>query len=296
MTMSSNDIFVPEVATDAIVEGLAGAKVLHGSEAVIVQSDLESAGALKVGRKITIPYFGMIPPFQAKVPEGAGLQPDKTSETVEEASMYQYGVSIEWSKWTEAILKGRRDRIDPYIVFAGMVRDRFREVMEQQLILTARTGLDSSYVNDISGNSPGTISWDSIVDTRYLGGDEANDIQLMSVHSKVKKDMLKLKDGEDRPLLVDAMNQSTGDVPRIQGVTVFTSDLNYKSNDSPPKYDTLMMERNSLVLWHSLPTVEPIRDGKANMNSIVCWFWAIVYRYAKLPGKTRGGVRIHRSK
>jgi hypothetical protein len=296
MSMTTNDIFNPEVATDAIIEGVAGAKVLFNSPAVIVQSDLETAGALKVARKVTVPYFGMIPPFQAKVPEGAGLQPDKSSETVEEAPMYQYGVAIEWSKWSEAVLKGRRDRIDPYIVFAGMVGERFREVMEQQLILTARDGLGSEYINDISGNSPGTISWDSIVDTRYLGGDEANDIQLMSVHSKVKKDMLKLKDGEDRPLLIDAMNPNQGDVPRIQGVTVYTSDLNYKSSDSPPKYDSLMMERNSLVLWHSNPTIEPIRDGKANMNSIVCWFWAIVYRYKKLPGKTRGGVRIHRSK
>ena len=294
--MLSKDIFIPEVATDAIIEGLAGMKVLYGSSAVVVQSDLESAGQLKVGRKVTIPYFGMIPPYQEDVPEGVGLVPDKSSETTEEAVMKRCGVRIEWSGWSQAILKARRENLDPYIVFASMLLERFRETVEKKLIVAARDGLGSDYINDVSGSSPGTISWDSVVDTRFKIGDEANDIQLISMHSKVKKDALKLKDGEDRPLFVDAMNGDGGDIPRIQGVTVFTSDLNYKSSADPPIYDTLLMQRNSLVLWHSNPTIEPYRDPNADMNSLISWFYYIPYRYAKLPGKTKGGVLIHRSK
>lgn len=296
MSMTSTDIFVPQVAQDAIIEGLAGMKVLYGSPAVIVQSDLESAGALKVGAQVTIPYFGMIPPFQLAVPETVGLAAEKTSETTETAPIKQAGLRVEYSKWAEAVLKGRRDRIDPYVVFSGMIIERFREAAEQMLITTARTGLGSDYIHDISGNSPGTIDWDSIVDARFKVGDEANDIQLMSMHSKVKKDALKLKDGEDRPLFVDAMNQGVGDIPRLQGVTVYTSDLNYKSSASPPIYDTLMFQRNSLVLWHSNPTIEEHRDPNSNMRSIMSWFYYIPYRYNKLPGKTKGGVIILRSK
>lgn len=294
--MKSSDLFVPEVATDAIIEGLAGMKVLYGSPAVVVQSDLETNGELKVGRRVKIPYFGMIPPFQVNVPEGAGLVPDKSSETTEEAEMNRCGVAIEWSDWAGAIQKAKRSRLDPFVVFAGMILERFREVVEQQLILTARTGLGSEYIHDISAASPGTIDWDSIVDTRYKIGDEANDIQLMSVHSKVKKDLLKLKDGDDRPLFLDPMNGNQADVPRIQGVAVYTSDLNYKSSDATPKYDTLLMQSNSLVLWHSNPTLDVYEDKKAGQSGIVSWFYYIPYRYNKLPGKTKGGVLIHRSK
>lgn len=296
MSMTSSDIFVPEVAQDAIIEGLSGMKVLYGSPAVVVQSDLESAGALKVGKEVTIPYFGMIPPYQLDVPETAGLAPEKTTETTETATIKQAGVRIEYSKWAEAVLKGRRDRIDPYVVFSGMILERAREAFEKMLITTARTGLASDYIHDISGTSPGTIDWDAIVDARFLKGDEASDIELMSMHSKVKKDALKLKDGEDRPLFVDSLNQGVGDIPRMQGVMVYTSDLNYKSSDSPPKYDTLFFQRNALVLWHSNPTIEEHRDPLSNMRSIVSWFYYIPYRYKKLPGKTKGGVFVLRSK
>ena len=70
---TSSDVFIPQVATDSIVAGISdeGVKVLYGSEAVNVSPTLGAQGMLKVGRKLTIPYFGMIPTWQDDVPEGA---------------------------------------------------------------------------------------------------------------------------------------------------------------------------------------------------------------------------------
>ena len=290
--MGTGDAFVPEVAVDSVVEGIAGATVLYGSPAVVVASNLGEVGGLKLGLLVNVPYFGMIPPFQMNVPEKVGLVPDKASETVEQSTVKQAGVKVEWSQWLQLVQQARSRNLDPYTLFANMVRQRFIHGVEKEIITAARTGLSSDYINDASSD---TITWDSIVDTRYLGGDEA-DIQLISMHSKVKADSLKLKDGNDRPLFVDAMNGNQGDIPKIQGVTVKTSDLNYVSSANPPLYDTLVMQDNAMALWHSMPTIELDRDKTANMNYIVSWFFYVIHRYNKLPGKTKGGVFINRTR
>lgn len=291
---SSDDIFVPEVAADTIVAGISdeGIPVLYGSKAVSVSSDLASQGQLKVGRLLTIPYFGMIPPMQEDVPEKVGLVPDKATETVETAAMAQGGVHIEWSTWQEMIQTARSRKLDPYTLFADQARLRIKQMFERKLVKTAWTGLDSDYINDVSATD--TIDWDSIADTRQLLGDAASKITLMSMHSKVMTDAIKLKDGDDRPLFIDPYG-GDGKIPRFQGLTTVVSDFNHVTTGSPNKYDTLLMQDGALALWHSMPTVEVTRDAKANMSGIAIWIYYIAYRYAKLPGGSKPGVVILRT-
>lgn len=298
MSGSTADIFVPEVAQDAIVQGISdeGIPVLYGSRAVSVSSDLASQGQLKVGRTITVPYFGMIPAWQEDVPEKVGLAPEKATETTEEATMKQGGIHIEWSTWEQMVLTARSRKLDPFTLFAEQARMRLTQMFERKLVTTARTGLASDYINDISGTSPGTISWDAIADTRQKLGDASSKISMMSMHSKVHTDAIKLKDGEDRPLFLNPYGGGDGKIPQFQGIPTFVSDFNYKSSASPPVYDTLLMQDGAMALWHTMPTVEITRDSKANMSGIVMWIWYIVYRYSKLPGGSKPGVLILRSK
>ena len=292
-SMGTGDVFAPQVAVDSIVEGLAGAIVLYGSPAVVVASNLGEVAGLKVNKLVDIPYFGMIPEFQIDVPENVGLVSEKGTETSEQARVRQAGVKVEWSEWVQLQQSARSRNLDPYVLFGNMITQRFTQACEKELIKVARDSLSADYINDASSD---TITWDSIVDVRGKFGDEAKDVALISCHSKVKRDLLKLKDGNDRPLMVDAMNGAGGDIPRVQGVTLYESDLNYKSSANPALYDTLVMMRNSLALWHSMPTVEIKRDATANTNSIISWFFYIPYRYNKLPGRTRGGVGINRTR
>lgn len=292
---SSDDIFVPEVAVDSIIAGISdeGIPVLHGSKAVNVSPDLAAQGQLKVGRLLTVPYFGMIPPMQEDVPEKVGLMPDKATETTETAAMAQAGVHIEWSTWQQMIQTARSRKLDPYVLFAEQAQLRLKQMFERKLVKTAWTGLDSAYVNDVSATD--TIDWDNIADTRQLLGDAASKITLMSMHSKVMTDAIKLKDGDDRPLFLDPY-AGDGKIPRFQGIPTFVSDFNHVTTGSPNKYDTLLMQDGALALWHSMPTVEITRDPKANMSGIAIWIFYIAYRYLKMPGGSKPGVLILRSK
>ena len=294
---TSSDVFIPQVATDTVIAGISdeGVKVLHDSEAVNVSSTLGASGMLKVGRKVTIPYFGMIPDWQDDVPEGTALNPDKATEVVEEASMKRMGVNIELSTWEEMVLRGRSLKLDPYTLFAAQAIERLGQAFERRLVTTAVTDLPSAYINAAPADASKTIDWDSIADTKQLLGDAAKKIVMMSVHSKVKTDLTKLKDAVGRPLLVDA-TAGTAEIPRIQGLPVFESDFNKKSADSPAKYDTLLLQRGALALWHSLPTVKIWQDPRSETNQIILWVYYIAYRYKSLPGGSKPGVLILRTR
>ena len=291
------DIFIPQVAQDTIIAGISdeGMPVLYGSPAVNVDATLGAQGQLKVGRKLIVPYFGMIPAFQDDVPEDGALSPDKATEIVEEAEVRRSGLMIEWSTWEEMVLKGRASNLDPYTLFAAQARDRLRQLFERRLVTAAVTGLDSAYINAAPADATMTIDWDSIADTTRLLGDAASKIVMMSAHSKVKNDLVKLKDAVGRPLLVDA-TAGTAEIPRIQGLPLFESDFNVRSSDSPPKYDTLLLQQGALALWHSMPTVEVVRTAQSDRNAIVMWVYYIVYRYKRLPGGTKPGVLILRTR
>lgn len=291
------DVFIPQVATDTIVAGIRneGMSVLYGSQAVNVDSSLGAQGRLKVGRKIIVPYFGLIPAFQDDVPEDGALSPDKASEVVEEAEVRRSGIMIEWSTWEEMVLKGRSQNLDPYPLFGGQVRDRLKQLFERRLVTAAVTGLSSAYINAAPANASQTIDWDNIADTKQLLGDAASDIAMISVHSKVKTDLVKLKDSMNRPLLLDA-TAGTNEIPRLQGLPVYVSDYNVVSADVPPKYDSLLLQRGALALWHTMPTIEIQRVGQSDRTAIIVWVYYIAYRYLRLPGGTKPGVLILRTR
>lgn len=290
--MTMGDTFAPQVAVDTILTGLAGTPVLYGSPAVVVNSSLGSVGGLFKNKLVDIPYFGHLPAYQLDVPEKTALAPDGTTETSEQARVKQAGVRIAWSTWEGMCLQARERRLDPYTLFGQQIATQFVHAMENELITAARTGLSGSYIYDGSAD---TITWDSIVRTRLLLGDEARDTELISVHSKVKADLMLLKDGNDRPLLIDVLNVNAGNIPRVMNVPLLESDLNYVSSADPPLYDSLIIQRGALALWHSIPTIERNRVPESNIDELISWFWYVPYRYNKLPGKTRGGVLINRT-
>lgn len=295
--VSTGDIFIPQVAQDAIVAGVSdeGVKVLYGSRAVNVSATLGAQGQLKVGRKLTIPYFGMIGQWQDDVPEHVALDVDKATETVEESEVRRMGIGVEWSAWSEMILRGRQQNLDPYMLFSSQALMRLGQRFEQKLVTTAVTGLDSAYINAAPANASKTIDWDNIADTKQLLGDAARKIVMMSVHSKVKTDLVKLKDSVNRPMFVDAMG-GTNEIPRLQGMPVFESDFNVKSADVPPKYDTLLLQEGALALWHTIPTVQIKTDPASDTKQIFLWVYYIAYRYKSLPGGTKPGVLILRTR
>lgn len=291
MALQVPDSFVPDIAQEAIVEGIAGAIVLYNSPAVILRNDLVVNGTMTDGDKVKVEYYGMIPPYQRNVPQATGLSPEKNTMSTEEAPAYQHGLRVDWAKWYECLERGKRTGKDPYQLFAAMFVQRWVHLAEEILIETARTGLDSAYINDVSGAGK-KMGWDEIADTRQKFGDDGDNIQLMSVHSAVKNNLTKERDSMNRPLYLDPMSGGS-DIPRIQGIAVKVSDKNYVSGGT---YDNLFLQPNAVAMRHSTPTAEPFRDPISNVEGLVSWVWTAALRYSKLPGKTRPGVGICRSK
>lgn len=290
MTLKVPDSFVPDIAQEAITEGIAGAIVLYNSPAVILRNDLPRTMQMVDGDKIKVEYYGMVPPYQRNVPQATGLDAVKNTMSTEEAPAYQHGLRVDWSKWYQCLEAGKRNGKDPYVLFAAMFVERWRHLAEEILIETARTGLSSSYINDVSGSSL-KMGWDQIADTKLKFGDEGDNIALMSIHSVVKNNLTKEKDSMNRPLYIDPMS-GTSEIPRIQGVAVKVSDKNYVSAGV---YDSLFLQPNAVAMRYSTPTLEPFRDPISNVEGLVSWVWTAALRYSKLPGKTRPGVGICRS-
>lgn len=287
---NTGDVFIPQVAEDAIIKGMAGMRILYGSPAVIVRNALESTGKLQVKKKVDVPFFNDIPEFLDDVPEGGGLSPDKFTMDQEQAITRRAGLRIDMSWWAQACTQ---QNVDPYTIISGMVVEKAIRVFERRLITTAKTATPSGMVNDVTGVSK-TLDWDVMVDTRLKFGDEEADIALLSVHSKVKGDLLKIKDSVNRPLLVESLNGGASEIPRFQGVPVKVSDLNVADGSS--NYQSLLMRRNAMVLWHSTPKVEAARDTLTDSDTITCWIYYVAHQYSVLPGKTKGGVAIAKTK
>lgn len=285
------DSFVPDIAQEAIIQGIKGAVVLYGSPAVIVRNDLVVDSKMVVGDKIKFEYYGMIPPYEEEVPQGVALTPVKAANSTEQSPVFQHGLRVEWSMWYQCVERGKLTGQDPYVLYAAMFTKQFVQLAEKRLIVAARTGLDSAYINDISGNSL-KMGWDAIADTKHKFGDEGEQVALMSCHSDVKNNLTKEKNSINQPLYVDPMSGSA-EIPRIQGVALKVSDLNIVESGT---YDTLFLRPNAVVMRHSNPTLEPWVDARSNSKGLISWVWMAEKRYQYLPGSIYPGVAICRSK
>ena len=66
------------------------------------------------------------------------------------------------------------------------------------------------------------INFEATIDSKYKFNDEQEDVVAMMVHSQVMADLLKLKDTQNRPLLIDSIQEDG--FARFAGMLVGTSD------------------------------------------------------------------------
>lgn len=207
VTTKSN-AFYPEVFEDAIAGAFPDIKALAGTGAAIVNTAMPWGGE-RAGESVKVPYFGSLGKMEDITTDGSALTPRILQASKEEALVRHSGLSFEMTKWA-------MDGIgDPYAEAARQIVEAAERRIDDELITLAK---QSTLVVDDSSN---TISYDAFVNARMLFGDQQNDIALTVVTSKVYGDMMKLKDGYARPLLVDPVS---GGLPSFLGIPVFISD------------------------------------------------------------------------
>ncbi len=211
MAVLTTDLVIPSVLQDAIQGAFIGMKCLMGSPAAVVASTLPHTD--KVNAKVvTVPYFGLTGELE-DVGEGVSLTSKSISMSEESATVIRSGAKYNVNQWAQLAAQ----YADPYgkasTDMVGMVERRG----DKALITVAKAELPSS----MTITTANKISWDLVVDGKGKFGDEADDLALMAIHSKVKTDLYKLKDSSGRPLFVDV---DGGKLGSFCGVPLIVSD------------------------------------------------------------------------
>lgn len=226
-TTINTDVFQPEILTEAVQGVFAQKTAFMGSRlaslgAVIVSGTMPVGDAEAIGTTIKIPYFGTIGEFVANAEDNA-VTPVKIQQTSESATVSRDSLAFEVSRWAQGNSHVNPNVGDPYEECARQIMVAAERAMDKRLITAASAS--GVYKKDVySSTSPVTLSWDLVVDAKVEGwGDEQEDIVAILCHSHTHKDMLKLKDGAGRPLLITSETEG-GPVSSFCGLPVVISD------------------------------------------------------------------------
>jgi hypothetical protein len=278
-TTTRADLIIPEILEEAIQGAFEGMTALNGTGAAIVNGSLPE-GSQRGGDTITIPYFDTLGELE-DVTEGDALVPAALTMSDETATVQHSGKMFEITYWAQLAA----NYADPYAEAARQLRVATERRADAGLITAAAT---STLEFDATGETTPTIDYDHVVDAKMRWGDEQDDIVLMVVHSKVYGDMLKLKDGDNRPLLLDARD---GSIPRFGGIPVRVSDRLPVVAGPPATYTSLLLKRGALAFWfNGAPRF--LTDQDISVDSLlgaIHVYWA-AHRYLRRPGNTRTGV------
>lgn len=217
-TTSKSDVIIPELWDEAVQGAYAQKEAflpstLVATGAAVVMGDMPK-GEPEVGETIKVPYFGVIGEFD-DITDGNPLVPKKGSQTQEQATVAHAGLAFESTRWARSSagedihLEGGRQ-----ILIAG------RRFADKKLIAAA---YETPLIKNVySATVPRTLDYDLVVDARMMWGDEQDQIVAIATDSKGYGDILKMKDGMGRPLLVQDM--SLGGVERFCGMPLIVSD------------------------------------------------------------------------
>jgi hypothetical protein len=216
-TTQKSDLISPEVLADAIQGELAGMSFMFGTGAIQTVRGLKLTDAQKEGgEKVKIPYFNHIGEFEDVTTEGGALTPSKITMTTEESPVIHTGKAFS----STDIARIAAAFADPEGEAARQMATGFRRRIEREAIVKARV---AAVVGGMGVETDAaTITHDALVDLIGTFGDEEDGVVAIAMHSKVRKDVRKIKDTTGQPIFVDPRD---GSVPRLMGRPVIVSDM-----------------------------------------------------------------------
>ena len=282
-TRASVPDLIPEILEEAVQGAFAGLTSVFGTSAVTVNNSMpannpQTGQRMRGGDTITVPYFDTLGELEDVV-EGSGLTAAELTSSAETSTVVHSGKMFEMTYWAQ---------------LATNWADPYAEAARQLVVATQRradkgaqdAGATTPLVRDASGAA---INYDAVIDAKLLWGDEQNDIVLMSVHSKVWGDLLKLKDAQGRPLTIDS--QREGELPRFAGIPIKVSDRNTVVAGTPNTYQSLLYKAGSVAFWfQGAPRLLTDADISADTVLGAIHVYHTSHRYKRKPDTTRTGV------
>ncbi len=284
-TTSSDVTIATEILEPAIAGAFAGMRAIMGTGAAVINPTMPSS--VQRGKKITIPYFGTIGEFVKVSGEDDAIAPSKLTSTHEETTVERASLGFERTVFERLV---EDPRSDAYTEASRQIAVAGERLVDNELITKAVASLPAMTNDVYNAATPKTISPDVILDTQKLWGDEQDNMAALVVHSKVYFDLKKLKDGEGRALLTSGFADG---LDRFGNIPIVVSDRMTASSDSPAKYKTLLLKRNSLVFWYcAQPRTLNFVDPAADTEGTFVHVYFASYRYQRLPMMTKPGVAI----
>jgi hypothetical protein len=277
-----SDLVIPELLMEAIQGEFAqNMLVLYGSGAAVVSNTLP--GDKRGGDTVSVPYFGTLGEAEI-LGDGDALTPEGLTESKETASVIRGGKAFETTEWARMAANA-----DPYGEAARQFGVIMRRLFDTQLVTAATASLPSQYVNDVTGTPGQLLNFDVVADTTGGWGDQQENIEMIAVHSKVYRDLQKLKDTTGRNLL--QLPTERGEPARIYGIPVMPSDRCKVIAGSPNKYESYIFKRAATALWmQESPIVLTGSDILAHSNVVAIHVYFATYRYLRVRGSTHPGV------
>lgn len=286
-----SDLIIPELLMEAISAAFPKMRVLMGSKAVIINGTMPNTinGSPMIGGdQIKFPYFNLLGDSLEKiVNEGDELIPTKLTMTSDLATVGHYGKAVEITQWAQLAAA----YADPYGEVAKQFVEMTANTVENELLRVSVAGLPALYVHDVfSATTPKTLDYDTMIDAKILWGDEQGNIELLTVHSKVYGDLLKLKDSTGRPLVTDANN---AEIQKFAGVPLKVSDRNTVTVVSGVnRYSSLIFKAGAVAWWYQkAATVRTEGNALADSDITAIHIYGAPYRYLRpTSGGTKSGV------
>lgn len=226
-TTTTSDVFNPEILTETVQAEFSGKDAFNDSRlaragVAIIKGTMPEGGPEALGKKIIIPRFGVIGEFE-EVAENTPGVPSSIAMATEEATITHDYLGFETTVWARANGHLFPGGADPYVEAARQIRLAANRRADYRLITAAMAS--GVFVKDVySASAPVYMSYDLAIDTRFDAfGDEQDDLAAILVHSQTTKDLLKLKDGNGRPMLTSSQGEG-GPLDTFAGLAVITSD------------------------------------------------------------------------
>ena len=284
MAIKNTDVFIPSLLADAIKTGFTGMSVMQGTGAAIVRTNM-SEGASKVGSKVIIPYFTNMGEAEDVATDGGSLTPAALTSSTTEATVKHSGKAFEMTYLAKS------GAGDPYAEAAAQIVEACKRRIDKAIVDACSD--ETNWSSFITDGSASTFSIEALVDTMALFGDQPDDYAALVVHSKVRRDMYKIKDTTGRPILTDSQ-AGAPPVLRAFGIPVVTSD---RVKSTAGVYSNLLLKKGAIGVWIDgnpkvLTQVQALSDSEVVAAHI---YWC-ANRYTIMPGSDKPGVAIYKAK
>ena len=195
---TSDDTFNPQILTDTVQGFMTGKNALKNSMLIASGAAIAepsfTGGRGKLGKLVEVPYFGTIGEFEENIADGDAATPRKIGSLSESSFVTRDTLAIETTTWARTSASE-----DPHTEAARLIVEAAGKNADKRCVTAAvATG---AIINATGAN----INFDATIDSKYKFNDEQEDVVAMMVHSQVMADLLKLKDTQNRPLLIDSI-------------------------------------------------------------------------------------------